>query len=221
MLSLAADKSVYCSPRHSRCIVRRTSWFLLSIGTCGLLQMPNAAATDPPTIASQTIASPEVESQDAGPQELDGTEQPQPAEADASQVAIESEYRNEVLRGRVVWLAEALKTRFRITTVPEVAEYVLALQTEDGSLMPVVENLRGRAFRKDPRLREMDLEVLVRRFEKQPFVQIVKIIEVDGPQRYEIDYWCDVCAIIMYEYGPCSCCQDQNRLRKQLVTPTK
>ena len=147
-----------------------------------------------------------------------------PAEA-ASTIAVkgekrEAEYRNELLRGRVVWLAEALKSRFGITSVPEAAGNGLAILTTDGSLVPIVENLRGRAFRKDPRLLELELELLVRRYEHQPFVQVVKIFEVEGDQRNEIDYWCDVCAIIMYEYGPCSCCQDQNRLRRQLVTPT-
>lgn len=132
----------------------------------------------------------------------------------------EAEYRNELLRGRVVWLAEALKSRFGITSVPEVAENGLAILTTDGSLVPIVENLRGRAFRKDRRLLEMDLELLVRRYEHQPFVQVVKIFEVEGDKRNEIDYWCDVCAIIMYENGPCACCQDQNRLRRQLVAPT-
>ena len=144
---------------------------------------------------------------------------------EGSTVAVEDEkreakYRNELLHGRVVWLAAALRSRFGITSVPEVAENGLAILTTDGSLVPIVENLRGRAFRKDPRLLEMELELLVRRYEHQPFVQVVKIFEVEGDKRNEIDYWCDVCAIIMYEYGPCSCCQDQNRLRRQLVTPT-
>ncbi len=161
--------------------------------------MPPAAASDPPKI--------------------DAAAQLQATAADALHATTEPEYHNELLRGRVGWLAEELKARFQITSVPEVAEHTLALLTVDGRLVPVVENLRGRAFRKDPRLREMDLEILARRYEQQPFVQVVKIFEVSGKQRYEIDYWCDVCAIIMYEYGPCACCQDQNRLRKQLVTP--
>ncbi len=126
-------------------------------------------------------------------------------------------YRSERLRGRVVWLADALKREFGITTVAEVSENVLAIQTEEGKLFPIVENIRGRAFRKDDRLREMDLELSVRVFEKQPFVQIVGIFEVDGGERHEVDYWCDVCAIVMYEAGPCSCCQDDNRMRKRRV----
>lgn len=126
-------------------------------------------------------------------------------------------YRTEKIRGRFVWLADALKKDFGVTTVAETSENVLAIRASEGELFPIVENVRGRAFRKDVRLREMELELTVRKFEKQPFVQIVGTFEVDGDQRLEIDYWCDVCAIAMYEAGPCSCCQDDNRLRKRRV----
>ncbi len=124
---------------------------------------------------------------------------------------------NEVLRGKVVWLAEALKAEFGISTVSEAAENSLAILTHDRQLVPIVENLRGRAFRKDKRLREMEVEILVRRYKRQPLVQILRLYQVQGDQRYEIDYWCDICAIVMYESGPCACCQDDNRLRKRLV----
>ncbi len=129
----------------------------------------------------------------------------------------EPTHRNEVVRGRVVWLAAALKDKFGISTVPEVAEQSLAIETEDDQLLPLVENLRGRAFRKDERLRDMDLEIWVRRYDKQPLVQVLRVFELKDGQRFEVDYWCDVCAIPMYETGPCACCQDHNRIRKRLV----
>jgi hypothetical protein len=125
----------------------------------------------------------------------------------------------ELIRGKVVWLAAALKREFGISTVPEVAENSLAILTKDGQLVPIVENLRGRAFRTDERLREMEVEILARRHRRQPLIQILRLYQVEDDQRYEIDYWCDVCAIVMYETGPCACCQDDNRLRKRLVQP--
>lgn len=127
------------------------------------------------------------------------------------------EFQTESIRGKVVWLAEALKSEFGISTVPEVAENSLAILTDDGQLLPIVENLRGRAFRKDQRLRGKPMEILARRYEKQPLIQILRVYEIIDGKRYEVDYWCDVCAIVMYETGPCSCCQDHNRLRKRLV----
>jgi hypothetical protein len=110
-----------------------------------------------------------------------------------------------------------LKDHFDITTVPEVAKQSLAVLTDEGEIVPLVENVRARAFRKDERLRDKPLELWVRRYEKQPFAQVLKIVELQDGQRYEVDYWCDVCAIPMYETGPCSCCQDHNRLRKRLL----
>ena len=130
---------------------------------------------------------------------------------------VEPKNRTELIRGRVVWLADALKNEFDITTVPEAAEASLAFFTEQGKLLPIVENLRGRAFRKDARLRDKELELSVRIYEKHPYVQVVTVYEVDEDQKYEMDYWCDVCAIVMYETGPCACCQDANRPRKRVV----
>ena len=130
---------------------------------------------------------------------------------------VEPKYRTELIRGRVLWQADALKKEFDITTVPEAAESSLAFFTAKGKLLPIVENLRGRAFRKDARLRDRDLELSVRIYEKHPYVQVVTVYEVDEDRRYEIDYWCDVCAIVMYETGPCACCQDANRMRKRIV----
>lgn len=131
--------------------------------------------------------------------------------------ALAPQYNTELVRGRAVWLSEGLENEFGISTVPEVAENTLALLTPTGELIPIVENLRGRALRKDKRLREMDLAILARRYQRHPFIQILTLYEVDGEERFEVDYWCDVCAIVMYETGPCSCCQDDNRLRKRPV----
>lgn len=160
--------------------------------------MLHSARSDEPTPSQNTEPS-----QKTG--QLQGDSGDQPA------------YRTVTVRGKVVWLADALKTQFGISTVPEVAENSLAILSTDGDLIPIVENLRGRAFRKDPRLREMEVEILGRRHQQHPMIQILRLYQIDGDQRYEVDYWCDVCAIVMYETGPCSCCQDDNRLRKRPV----
>lgn len=125
-------------------------------------------------------------------------------------------YTTESIRGRVVWMAEALQRRFGIKTVPEARERLLALESADGHLHPIIDDVRGRSFRTDRRLLEMkDVELLVRRYEGSPMVQIIRIYEHQPDGKYLVDYWCDVCAITMFEYGPCDCCQDINRLRKQ------
>ena len=124
----------------------------------------------------------------------------------------------KTLRGRVVWMADELAERYGIATVAEARERVLALKTADGRLYPMMEDVRGRSFRRDKRLREMDLELLVRRYAGSPMVQVIRVYEVRRDDEiFLIDYWCDVCAIVMFEQGPCACCQDDNRLRKRLV----
>ncbi len=121
------------------------------------------------------------------------------------------------LRGRVVWMAEALERRFGIQTVPEAAEQMLALETAGGELYPIVEDVRGRSFRKDRRLRKLDVELLVRRYEGSPMIRVIRIYAWKEEGKFELDYWCDICAISMYETGPCDCCQESNRLRQRQV----
>ena len=69
-------------------------------------------------------------------------------------------------------------------------ERILGLQTAAGDLVPLLEDVRGRAFRRDDRLRAMNVELVVRRYRQSPVVQILRIFEIAADGRYEIDYWC-------------------------------
>ncbi|MFV2069982.1 MAG: hypothetical protein ACC645_23700 [Pirellulales bacterium] len=135
----------------------------------------------------------------------------------ASQPAPAKPYTVETVEGRVVWLANTLAKRFGVQVVPEATERLLALESTQGRLDLILEDVRGRAFRVDPRLREMTVRLLVRRYRNVPLIQIVDVHEMRDGDVYAIDYWCDVCAIPMFETGPCSCCQAPNRLRKRRV----
>jgi len=126
-------------------------------------------------------------------------------------------YTVESVEGRVVWLADALAKRFGVHVVPEARERLLALESADGHLDPILENVRGRAFRGDARLRAMTVRLLVRRYRDMPLIQIVDVHEIRDGHVYAIDYWCDTCSISMFEKGLCSCCQQPNRLRERLV----
>jgi hypothetical protein len=126
-------------------------------------------------------------------------------------------YKTETLRGRAVFLAEAFEKQTGIAAVPEARERVLAIQTADGTLVPLLEDARGRAFRNDERLRKMDLELVVRRYQTSPAVQILRVLEVTKDGRFEIDYWCHTCAISLVENRDCDCCQEPVVLRRQKV----
>ncbi|MCA9185380.1 MAG: hypothetical protein R3E01_00650 [Pirellulaceae bacterium] len=136
-------------------------------------------------------------------------------DATAEQVGVT---RTIVARGRVGWLAELLQERFGIQATADSRERILAIATADGKkVLPILEDTRGRAFRKDERLRGIDVELQVREDDRHPMLRVLRVFQVEDGKRFELDYWCDVCAIVMYESGPCSCCQEANRLRKRRV----
>jgi hypothetical protein len=126
-------------------------------------------------------------------------------------------FKLETIRGRVVYLHEVLDKKYGISSVPEAKERTLALLAADGTLVPLVEDVRGRAFRADERLRKVEVELLVRRYTGSPAVQIIRLFEVAKDGKYELDYWCDICAIAMYELKPCECCQGEIELRRRRV----
>lgn len=128
-----------------------------------------------------------------------------------------ADYRVETHRGRVVYLAEAFEKLRGVRSVPEARERVLALQTAEGTLIPLLEDVRGRAFRRDDRLLAMDLELQVRHYRQSPLVQILRVIEVTKDGRYEIDYWCSTCSIALFENIECECCQEPVELRRRKV----
>jgi len=126
-------------------------------------------------------------------------------------------FKLQTYRGHVVFLNEALARKFGIATVPEAADRSIALETGDGTLVPIVEDVRGRAFRADERLRKPEVEILVRKYEGSPAVQVIRLFEVTKDGKLELDYWCDICAIPMVELKPCECCQGETILRRRKV----
>ena len=112
--------------------------------------------------------------------------------------------------------AEVLRGRVELT--PGGNKSAVVLKTKDGKLIPLVEDTRGRAFRKDPRLREMDVELTVRRSPEAGAVNVLAVREVakDG-STYEVDYWCSICSIAMFELKECECCQGEIELRKRKI----
>jgi hypothetical protein len=120
-------------------------------------------------------------------------------------------------RGRVVWAAEAMERLHGVTSGEEASQRVLALETRDGRLLPLVEDVRGRAFRNDERLRKMEIELEARRRRGSPFLQVIRTYEIKEGRKFELDYWCEICSIALYELKPCDCCQGPLELRRREV----
>lgn len=135
-----------------------------------------------------------------------------PASAEKPAEEIEK-YETLSIRGKIVWLSDALSRRYGIAVDPDAAKFDIALESPDGTLTPIVKDFRGRGFHLDPKLHELDWEMLVRRFPGSPFVQVVRTYAWREGKKFEFDYWCDICAIPMYELKECECCQGPIRFR--------
>lgn len=135
--------------------------------------------------------------------------------APSTSAAREAEPRKELLTGRVVLLADAFQTR-KIKSYPEEIRGQIVLETSRGELFPIVPDWRGRAFFQDSRLRDRKVTLLVHRRESLSYLQVLSIFTYDADDRPQLtDYWCDICAIPMYEIKKCECCQGPTRLRFQ------
>jgi len=120
----------------------------------------------------------------------------------------------ELFTGKVVCLKDALEAR-KIESAEETARQ-LVLETEAGVLIPILADWRGRAFYQDERLRSRKVELIGFRHPGVPYLSVLSIYVFDDEgRRSYMDYWCDVCAIEMYEIQDCKCCQGPIELRLQ------
>lgn len=128
--------------------------------------------------------------------------------------AAEPEQKKELFKGKVVFAVDALK-RKGLKPAEEMKGQVV-LETDDGELIPILADWRGRAFFQDERLRDRRVELVGYRKPGIPYLQILMVFTFnEAGEREYTDYWCDVCSIPMYEIKPCECCQGDIRLRFQ------
>jgi hypothetical protein len=122
--------------------------------------------------------------------------------------------KQQLFTGKVVLLREALERR-GISAYDEFEKQVV-LETADNELIPIIPDWRGRAFFQDKRLRDRKVDLVGYRRRGVPYLQILMVFTYNkqGQRRYT-DYWCDICAIPMYEIQPCDCCQGPIQLRFQ------
>lgn len=123
-----------------------------------------------------------------------------------------SEPRKELFAGKVVLLQDALKKRD--IKVADEMKLQAVLETKSGELIPIAADWRGRAFFQDKKLRDRPVEIVGYRRPGIPYLQalVVYFFNKKG-EREEFDYWCDICAIPMYEIKDCECCQGPSRHR--------
>lgn len=188
---------------------QRTAW--IAIGLVGMVLATTIARRPPATardVGDQFGPTPssDAPSPDTRPDE---ERQPGPTRPADGQ----PRFRVENIRGRVLFAGESLEKQLGIELVEEAKDRLLVLEDADGRVLPLIEDLRVRAFRRDPRLRERELELTVRRYERAPMLQILRVYALEKGKKLEVDYWCEICAIPMYELQPCQCCQGPIELR--------
>ena len=122
------------------------------------------------------------------------------------------ELRKELFAGTVMLLQDALKKRD--IKVADEMKLQAVLETKSGELIPIAADWRGRAFFQDKKLRDRPVEIVGYRRPGVPYLQalVVYFFNKKG-EREEFDYWCDICAIPMYEIKECECCQGPSRHR--------
>ena len=130
----------------------------------------------------------------------------------AKKVAKKPEPRKELFAGQVVLLQDALKKRD--IKVADEMKLQAVLETKAGELIPIAADWRGRAFFQDKKLRDRPVEIVGYRRSGIPYLQALVVYYFNKKgEREEFDYWCDICAIPMYEIKDCECCQGPSRHR--------
>lgn len=123
----------------------------------------------------------------------------------------------QVFTGQVVPLGQALE-KLGVRLLPEAAPYWLGLQTADGKLYPLVPDDGARLFFQDARLRQRPMQLTGRLLAGASLLQVLAVHSLKNGQRYEVYYWCDICAIRRNYPGACECCGRPMELRE---TPAK
>jgi len=119
---------------------------------------------------------------------------------------------SSLLSGQVVPLADVLKSR-KIAHDPEPIARQVVVQSDDGTLTPLLSDEVSRAFFVDARLRGRKTELKIRRFPGLPYVQALSVRVEDGGRMRVPEYFCDICTIAAPSPQVCPCCQGEMVLR--------
>ena len=108
-------------------------------------------------------------------------------------------------KGKVVPLAGLLaKQGAKLDADAE--PYWLALQTDDGKIMPLVKDAASRMFFKDAKLLNRPMRLTAKQIPHSQLLQVINVHSIVGGKLHDVYYWCDICTIKGFEAGPCDCC---------------
>lgn len=108
--------------------------------------------------------------------------------------------------GKVVSFEEAMKSRGVAFDKEPVAKQMVLL-AKDGAITPLLSDEASRAFHLDERVRDKPAELVARKYEGLPYLQVVSFkIEDEGRLRTP-EYYCEICSISVRYPQDCPCCQ--------------
>jgi hypothetical protein len=107
--------------------------------------------------------------------------------------------------GKVVPLAELLVKRDAKLDA-DAEPYWMALQTDDGKILPLVKDAGSRMFFKDAKLLKRPMRLTGKLIPGSQLLQVINVHSVVNGKLHDVYYWCDICTIKGYEAGKCDCC---------------
>jgi hypothetical protein len=125
--------------------------------------------------------------------------------------------KTEYFKGKVIPLSD-LVAKFGSKLDPEATPHWLALEAEDGTIYPLVEDDGARMFFKDIRLLKRPMRLTGRVLPKSQLLQVVAVNSYRDGKLHLVYYWCDVCSIKRFENKQCDCCGGPMQLREEPVT---
>jgi len=107
--------------------------------------------------------------------------------------------------GKVVPLAELLVKRDAKLDA-DAEPYWMALQTDDGKILPLVKDAGSRMFFKDAKLLKRPMRLTGKLIPSSQLLQVINVHSIVNGKLHDVYYWCDICTIKGYEAGKCDCC---------------
>lgn len=124
------------------------------------------------------------------------------------------------LDGEAVLYGPALRKRLKLELVDESLDKVVAYETKDGRLIPILPTEAGLFFLRDERVRNKPMRVTARLHQNESSLEVITFHSLVDGKPNEIYYWCEICSIQMYHLKDCDCCQGPIELREHPVGET-
>ncbi|MBX9653030.1 hypothetical protein K2Y11_05355 [bacterium] len=124
------------------------------------------------------------------------------------------------LDGQAVLYGHALRKRLKLELVDDSLDKVVAYETKDGRLIPILPTEAGLFFLRDERVRNKPMRIAARLHENESALEVITFHSLVDGKPNEIYYWCEICSIQMYHLKDCDCCQGPIELREHPVGET-